>query len=318
MKIFSLLILSLLLNACTATSAVMDFPLSDQNHVGNIQILSSKRLSFAGSKDLPFAGVSALAWDEKQQILYALTDRAVLFHLKLSYQNKQITDVTVLAAYPLRNAQGKILVSSYADSEGLDIQYDAQGNTVLNIAFEHHPRVAQYTPKGKWLAKIKLPTKLNTPQNYRNLNKSLESVVYHPRYGVLTASEYPLKKNTMQQHTLYSSTGREWKFPASTAKNSAITGLAVLPNQNILLLERAWAGIFQPLVINLSELMINNCSKGKICSVKKLAKLSTEDLWRLDNFEGLTHFKKDLYLMISDDNAKPIQNTILVLFEIQK
>jgi len=319
MKILLLLVFSTFLSTCSATPLVADFFLSEQKDIDAIQILSSKQLNFTDSKNLPFEGISDLAWDEKAQILYALSDRAGLFHLKLHYQEQQIKDVSIIAAYPLKNAKGQALVSNAADSEGLTLHYNQQGDPILEVAFEQDPRIIQYSPQGKWLAETPLPVVLQNIHNYRSTNKALESVIYHPDHGLLTASEYPLKKHSMQYQRIYSlKSDREWIFPASPAKNSAITALSVLPNNNILRLERAWAGIFHPLVINLSEIMINNCTQGKICSVKKIAKLSTADSWRLDNFEGLTRFKKDLYLMVSDDNAKPIQNTILVLFKLKK
>ena len=314
-----ILILSSFLSACAAVPLVVNFFLSEQKQIGTMQILSSKQLNFVGTKDIPFEGISDLAWDEKRQILYALSDRAALFHLKIDYQNEQINNVSIIASYALQNKQGQPLMSDAADSEGLTLRYNEQGDSILEVSFEQNPRIIQYSPQGKRLAETALPAVLADIYNYRSTNKALESVVYHPQHGILTASEYPLKKYSMQYQRIYSvSTGREWIFPASPAKNSAITALSILPNNNILRLERAWAGFFHPLVINLSEVMINNCAEGKICSVKKIAKLSTADSWRLDNFEGLTRFKKDLYLMISDDNAKPIQNTILVLFKLKK
>lgn len=319
MKILLLLLFSTVLSTCAAMPLVNNFFLSEHKDIGAIQILSSKTLNFTGDKDLPFEGISDLAWDEKQQILYALSDRAGLFHLKIDYQEEQIKAVSIIAAYPLKNIQGEALVSDAADSEGLTLRYNQQGETILEVAFEQDPRIIQYSPQGKWLAESTLPKALQNIYHYRSTNKALESVVYHPEHGLLTASEYPLKKYSMHTQRIYSlKSGREWLVPASAAKNSAITALSILPNNNILRLERAWAGFLHPLVITLSEVMINDCPQGKICSVKKLAKLSTADSWRLDNFEGLTRFKNDHYFMISDDNAKPIQNTILVLFKLKK
>jgi hypothetical protein len=44
--------------------------------------------------------------------------------------------------------------------------------------------------------------------------------------------------------------------------------------------------------------------------------MKTDDGWNLDNFEGLTHYKDNIYLMISDDNGFFLQSTILTMFEI--
>lgn len=316
MKLFILIILSLFLFSCS--SSPRHYSLSHQEREGKIHILSSHKLKFPNKSNLAFAGVSDLAWDQKQKILYAITDRGNLFHLKLDYSNRKINRISVLAAYPLKNKQGKTLQGLMGDAEGLDLHYDAKQQVVLSISFEQHPRVVQYTDKGEWITKQSLPQNLQDVEQYQHPNLALEGLVNHPKYGFITAAEKPLKPNNEKQQYLYSLLGKQWQFKASPAKNSAITGLETLPNGNILVLERGWAGLAHPLVINLSEIMINNCVEGKICSSKNLAKLSTADGWRLDNFEGLAHFKNRQYLMISDDNAKPIQNTLLVHFEIEK
>ena len=58
------------------------------------------------------------------------------------------------------------------------------------------------------------------------------------------------------------------------------------------------------------------CETGS-CSSKNLAALKRRDGWKLDNFEGLTRIKDELYLMISDDNGSFFQECIDVLFEIK-
>lgn len=309
-------ILILSLASCSNAPSVNNFPLSKHNKIEKIQILSSKLLKFPTYKGFNFSGISDLAWGKNKRILYALTDRAVLFHLKLNFAGDAINTVSVLDAYALKDQQGKRLKAWEVDSEGLDLHYNQHQQAILTVAFERHPRIVQYSTTGDWLAEVPLPTPLRDISHYRHPNKSLESVVFSPKYGLLTASEFPLKSQSEKQQKLYSTSGREWSFTASSAKKSAITALEQLPNQNILVLERAWAGIMHPLVINLSEIDIKNCAKGKICTSKNLAQLSTSDGWQLDNFEGLTQLKNNQYLMISDDNAKPIQNTILVLFKV--
>ena len=317
MKILTLFALALLLGACSS-SGFRPYSLSGQDVVGNIHILSSHKLKFPNKTGFAFAGISDLAWDEKQQILYAISDKGNLFHLKLDDKNKQIQSVSLLAAYSLKDKQGKALQGLMTDAEGLDLYYDKNQHPILSISFEQQPRIIQYTNKGEWIAEKPLPALLQDSKQYRHPNLSLEGLTHHPKYGTLTATEMPLKQYKEKQQHLYALTGKQWKFKASAAKNSAVTALEVLSNGNILVLERAWSGIAHPLVINLSEIMINNCSSGEICPKKNIAKLSTANGWRLDNFEGLTQYKNDLYLMISDDNAKPIQNTLLVLFEVIK
>ena len=61
---------------------------------------------------------------------------------------------------------------------------------------------------------------------------------------------------------------------------------------------------------------MDKCNDKRECEIQTVVSLSGSDGWALDNFEGLTHYDKDQYLMISDNNNNPLQNTVLVLFEL--
>ena len=158
--------------------------------------------------------------------------------------------------------------------------------------------------------------KLRKRKYFRNKNKALESVTINPKHGILTAAEKPLKENPLSQQTIFSNKGKEWHFAASKVKNSSITALETISNDKILILERAYNGFLAPVVISLRQLNLDKCENSNTCEVESLARLDSSEGWALDNFEGLTHFKNNQYLMVSDNNNSPLQKTILVLFEI--
>ncbi len=56
--------------------------------------------------------------------------------------------------------------------------------------------------------------------------------------------------------------------------------------------------------------------KDGVCKSKNLAVFKSSDGWDLDNFEGVTHYMDNIYLMISDDNGNMFQKTILTMFEV--
>ena len=285
----------------------------------DIKILSTIGLNLTTPQGNKAVELSGISWDEDEGILYAVGDEGMLYHLKLIMQDNKINGVKVIAEYDFLKKNGKRLKKKWRDSEGLSsLKHNngIKGDTELIVSFEGKPRVVGYSPQGQYMGEIKLPAKLWRKKEYRSKNKALESVVVHPAKGVITAAEFPLKNKPKNVHTLYSSSGKEWDFNASTALNSAVTGLEVLDNGNILVLERAWAGIQNPIVINLSEIDLNNCDDKAKCNKKKLASLSTSEGWLLDNFEGLAHYKNNQYLMVSDNNDKDYQTTVLVLFEV--
>ena len=101
---------------------------------------------------------------------------------------------------------------------------------------------------------------------------------------------------------------------AHPAKNSGISGLETLPDGNLLVMERAWSGIFNPLVVSLRYLDFEQCSKDGACTAQDLKVLSSHLL--VDNFEGLTHIQGNQYLMVSDDGNEELLRTALTLFTL--
>ncbi len=263
--------------------------------------------------------LSGLAWDAEKQLLYAISDSAILYYIKPIIKQGKLTAAKVVQAYPLKDKKGKALKGKYRDSEGLSLKHNQQGRvTELIISFERKFRVSRFDLKGKFLGHIKLPKVLRKKKNYQSKNKGLESVTLHPKWGVITAPERPLKIAPPHYHTLYSSKGQIWHFKESVHRNSSVTGLETLPNGDILVLERSYNGLFSAMVISLRQVKLSACNQQHQCEVIDIAVFNSLDGWRIDNFEGLTHYKGNQYFMVSDDNESPLQSTVLVLFELKE
>ena len=144
-----------------------------------------------------------------------------------------------------------------------------------------------------------------------------EGVAYHPKYGILTAAEFPIKKQKQTEQTIYSLDGKEWHFKAEKHTNSAITALEVMDDNNILVLERAYSGISNPFVVTLKKVFIENCDKKMNCKSEVLASFNSFDGWGINNFEGLAKVGENRFIMVSDNHNKPILDTILIYFEVQ-
>lgn len=146
----------------------------------------------------------------------------------------------------------------------------------------------------------------------------MEALAYHKRYGLIVATEYPIKKDNKKIQTLYSASSHEWKFKAAAAKNSAVTALEVMDDGNILVLERAYSGLLSPLVITLKKVFINQkCHKKRLCKDEVLATFDNSKGWSVDNFEGLAKVGKDRYIIVSDDGDNFYQDTILFYFRVK-
>lgn len=271
----------------------------------HIRLLDAKSIYFDLSGEKRFAGISGLAYDEGREHLYALGDDGLLHTLELALEGKKIKRLTLLRSRMLTNKNGEPYKKSGRDSEGAVLTENG-----LLVSFERKPRIARFDRQGRALGRVKIDAALEDIGNYRGKNKALESVAYHPRYGVLTVPERPLRQNHEYEHVLYGGTKR-WRFKA----HAEVTAIETMPNGNVLVLERGFDFWSREHLIVLQEVDIGACV-GDLCPSTVLARLESSGGWKLDNFEGLTRVRDDLYLMISDDNDSLFQKTVLVLFEI--
>jgi len=262
--------------------------------------------------------LSGLAWDQDEQLLYAISDKGSIFHFTLNIQGNRLTAVEAVYAANLADKAGERVKKGRRDSEGLTLlntNNGKSGDSQLVIAFEGIPRLIRFTPQGKALKNISLPAALDDKNAYQHGNDSLESVTFHPRYGFITAPEMPLKSEPRHRHTLYSTKGQQWSFTAYPAKNSGISALEALPDGNLLVMERAWSGIFNPLVVSLRYLDFQQCANDQTCALQDLQVLSSHLL--VDNYEGLTHIQGNQYLMVGDDGNEDFLPTTLTLFTLE-
>ncbi len=323
---FFLYLITFLLLACTQAKDIQsdtyNYPISpNRKNIEYMQIQLQGSLSIRPTKvdSLPVHELSGLAWDEDEQLLYAISDEGLLYHFTIKIDDNKLNSVKIISAFQLKDNNGLPLSGKYSDSEGLSILKDnngKKGDAELIISFENKPRITRYSTKGKILGKVKIPKKLRKRKYYRHKNKALESVTIHPKYGILTAAEYPLKSHHISEQTIYSTSGKEWHFPTAKAKNSAITSLEILANGDILILERAYVNPFVPVIINLSRLKLDQCDKKNMCKKETIARFSGADGWLLDNFEGVAHYRGNQYFLVSDNNENPLQRTLLILFEV--
>ncbi|MFK5937746.1 MAG: esterase-like activity of phytase family protein [Sulfurimonas sp.] len=300
-KVFNMLfLLFITLNAevLNYTMTPHDFPL---NQYMNIKILDTKELRFKPLKKIEFAEISDLAY--KDERLFAVGDRGVLYELGISFNKDKIENISLLHVYNLEDEKTKKLSKKYRDSEGLAFV----GNQ-LAISFERKNRVDLYTLNARKIKQLKINKKLQDKKDYTSINKGLESVAYNQKYGIITAPEKPLKNK--KYHKIYAQNSF-FKFKAK----GVIKALEFIDENRILVLLRKFHKFTKERETILLSLDLREC-KNSICQTKIIAKLNTSAGWKIDNFEGLTKISKNRFLMVSDDNGNVFQKTLLVFFEI--
>lgn len=307
------------LAAAAAGAAAVPVTLSEALDGGQsymrVRLLGALRLS-ADAGLVPGA-LSGLAWDEDEGLLYAVADTGSLLHLRPVFRDERLVDAQLVAAYPLRGSRGQPLRQPFADAEGLAIanaDNGAAGDSRLLVSFEIRPRLAWYTPAGRWLKDEPLPALLRDARRYNDVNSALESVVLHPRWGLLTAPELPLQGAAGRVVPIVSGDNEHWSYPLYTAPGSALVDMEVLPDESLLTLERAFVSVLRPLVISLRRVRLGLPTTR--LAVEEVAVFDTSRGWLLDNFEGLARHRGWRFFMISDDNHSPLQSTLLVYFEV--
>jgi len=272
----------------------------------HVKFLDSKVLDFSKINGERFFGISALEYDKKKKLLYMLSDRARLFTFKIDIKNKKIKSLKPITSCRLKNIYGKNFFLYQSDSEGIS----KIGNSFY-IAFEGtHPRVLRFNKRCKQVGSVRLPKVLRSSKNYQGKNKTLESLEYNKKFGLITAPEKRLKKTKSGWHSILSQRGKICEFP----KRDELCLVDFESDENGDLI-----GLFRKLdvaslgfVVELKKIYL----KKGVCKVKTLATLKTKDGDDIDNFEGLVRVRKGLYLMVSDDNDKFFEKSILSLFEV--
>ena len=270
-------------------------------------------LSLHGSKAL--SELSDLAWDEDENVLYGVTDRGRLLHLQPIIERGVLTGIKLLRDFHLRDRRGKKLKGFEQDSEGLALEgarNGIRGDSLLAVSFEGRHRVDLYSPEGEYLRPVKLPAKLSDPELYRGTNNGLEALAHHPEFGYLTGPEKTL---TGDEIPIFSQSGPSWRY-RPIEPDGALVAFELLDDQTLIILERAFSSIFEPLVISLSAARLDASQANSPLETRLLASFDSTDGWQTQNLEGLTPHRERHFFMVSDDGGDGYLQTQLIYFEI--
>jgi len=270
-------------------------------------------LSLHGHEAL--AELSDLAWDEDESILYGVTDRGLLLHLQPIIENDRLVDARLLRHFPLRDRSGRKLQQSKRDAEGLALENASngiRGDSLLAVSFEIYNRVEIYSPEGVYQRALRLPSALRNPRFYNNGNKGLEALARHPEFGYMTGPEVSKKGGVIP---IFSQSGQRWHYQPLEPKG-ALVALEALDDGTLIILERAFSSIFEPLVISLSSAQPTRENTKSILETALLARFDTTQGWQTQNIEGLTRHRGKRFFMVSDDGGASYLQTQLLYFEI--
>ncbi len=290
------------------------------DHVMGVRLLGTVQLDHKKINELNARELSGLAWDADANLLYAVSDGGFLCHFRPRFEHSVLTNVDMVAAYPLLTHGGDSLTDNHADSEGLAIRNgdnQIDGDTELLISFEINPRVLRYHPDGKLIGDEDIPTRLTDIANYAGENDALEGITLDQNHKLLMAPQRPLRQDDQSLLSVYSTGQAPWFFRPIDPRYSSVVGMETTPSGNILILERRYSSLFKPVIWAIRRIDLNH--NVPLRKVDEIWTLSNEgSTWNVQNFEGIAHHRDNKYFIVSDDGHNAIQRTLLVYFEILK
>ncbi len=307
----------------TADSILLDttpFRLSDSigpgGRLGDIRFLGGLVLPSLKVEGLRFSQLSALAWDDDEGLLYALSDKGALFQLRPVLRNGLLTGLRLVRAVPLHAADGKPLKGRRTDAEGMDILHGRngrRGDAELLVSFERFPRVVRLRPDGRAVRDKPLPAPLAEPRAYDADNRMLEAVCRDDRFGILVVPEAPLREERAGYTRIFSLSGRFWFL--SPEGDYRISALECLGSGELLVLERDFGRLYGRIATRLRRVRLAQGGQTSVLA-KTVVELDAAAGHSVDNFEGLARHRGRRFFMISDDNDLFVQRTLLVYFEL--
>ena len=174
------------LHAQVSNTQIAPFLKGDQ--FDKIRLLDQKNLVFKNIDGLKFSEISDITYEQKSKKLYLLSDEGKLFVFDAIFTDK-IKTLKPVSALTLVKKNGRAFKKWRHDSEGLTLDHKGR----LYASFEGRAKIGRFNQEGRMVKQYTLPKKLRNPKNYRSRNKSLEALAWHPKYGLLTAAEWPLK-----------------------------------------------------------------------------------------------------------------------------
>lgn len=312
--------------------ALAERPWLDEPFTG-IRLLGALRLAGGGAAGRAAHGLSDLAWDEDENVLYAVSDFGHLIHLQITWDNGTLAGARLLGEHPLRDAGGRPLRRPMSDAEGMTIRHASngiQGDTELMVSFEGVARISAFRPDGGWLEDTRLAPPLDNAVAFDSHNHGLEAIALHPRLGLLAATERPLQGERERIVPIVSEHRSGWRYPLGSTPGSALTSMEVLGDSELLMLERAFISRAVPVVISLRRAQLpldsvvsdvgvdkRRVPGAELLQVRDVAVLDAAQGWKLDNFEGLGRHRDNRFFMVSDDNGRRAQSTYLVYFALR-
>ncbi len=261
-----------------------------------------------------FGGLSGLYVSSDGRRLRAISDRGTWFAAALTHDSRgRLVTVNSWRDAPMLTPAGKPVRGRQRDAEGLA---RSSGGTFL-VSFERRHRIWRYP-----MALDAPPQPAATPRDLSDApaNGGLEGITVLSDGAVLGVTErHANEDGSLKGWLMKNGTAHEIAYVP--AAGFSPTGLATLPNGEVLLLERSFELLgMRARIVRLTRDRLREARRGAKTRLHGETLAQLADPLPVDNFEGLA-LRRDragrtLLYVVSDDNFLPFQRTLLLQFRM--
>lgn len=307
--------------ALTLTTTTQKFSVNDpdETRLGKLIWRGTIKLT---SDDPDFGGLSGLVVSEDGKQFLAITDAAHWVTGTLQYTDGRLTGATGAMIVPMLDANGQIMSGKQGDAEGLDsVRPHDVGGPVL-VSFEGRHRLWAYAPFDAGQRRV--TAEIDLPAAAKDLpgNGGLETLVATSPDSALAIAEYEDKASGVVPGWVLSTRTPPSSEPDPVAfalkAPYAVTDAKLGPDGMLYLLERNFSretGV----AVRIRRAKLQDGLGGRSIEGEELALMGMSFV--IDNFEGIAvrrgaDGKMLIYLAADDNFNAPVQQTLLMMFEV--
>ncbi len=286
------------------------------------------------SDDSRFGGLSSLLVSEDGSQMLAVSDRGYWVGASLDYKAGRLVGGHNLMIAPLLDLEGQSLSSSKVNSADAEALAKSPGigfpGSGFIVSFEGDHRLWHYAigytdfVKPQPARPLPLPVDIIKAIEALPDNTGIEALATLPDGSLVAIAEDNDQHSTILQGWIIGET-QIAMFKYLSTDNFKPTDLAVLPNGDLLVLERRFA-LLQGLAARIKRVSREDLKAAARAPLSKPVDgtaLATMNFpYNIDNMEGLSVRQgpdgETLVYILSDDNFHPLQRTLLMMFRLEE
>ena len=259
-----------------------------------------------------FGGLSGLMVGNNCQDLLAISDRGNWFTAKLSYTDDKLSGLSAPRLERMRDAKGKPLRSGpWSDAEAVtQLQFGKIG-----VAFERQVHIGTYDLAAKGLAAPFAPDAYPQGIDDGPWNGEIESLGQLPSGSFIAIAERQRDASGNTKAWIWQGT-KVTPFSIERYGSYNVTDLAVLPDGNVLTIERSFTSFWFP-GMAIRRFSAKTIASGNTVKPELLLQASLP-LYAFDNMEGIALCERSgetRVTLVSDNNFNTtLQSTMLLQF----